>query len=74
MKGAVVLVPFPYTDLSATKMRPAVIMIENESDVVVAFISPENARLPRSRNSSAHPIRPRVHDDGSQDRFNHKTR
>ena len=39
MKGAVVLVPFPYTDLSATKMRPAVIMTENESDVVVAFIS-----------------------------------
>lgn len=40
-KGAVILVPFPFTDLSASKVRPAVIVSENLSgdDVVVAFIS-----------------------------------
>ena len=45
MKGTVVLVPFPYTDFSATKLRPAVVLLDNGPDVVVAFISshiPEN--------------------------------
>ena len=45
MKGAIVLVPFPYTDLSATKMRPALILLENGSDIVVAFIS---SKMPAS--------------------------
>ena len=39
MKGSVVLIPFPFTDLTATKLRPAVVLYENEQDVVVAFIS-----------------------------------
>lgn len=39
MKGSVVLIPFPFTDLTATKLRPAVILYENKQDVVVAFIS-----------------------------------
>ena len=40
-KGKVVLVPFPFTDLSASKVRPAVIVSDNLAgdDVVVAFIS-----------------------------------
>lgn len=50
MKGTVVLVPFPYTDLSATKMRPAVVLHESESDVVVAFIS---SKLPVTQNPAA---------------------
>ena len=39
MKGSVVLVPFPFTDFSATKLRPAIVLYENDSDVVVALIS-----------------------------------
>src|SRR3989344_6689053 len=40
-KGTVVLVPFPYTDLSAQKVRPAVILSRKNTggDVTVAFIS-----------------------------------
>jgi mRNA interferase MazF len=39
MKGKVVLVPFPFTDLTAAKLRPALVIYEGEQDVVVAFIS-----------------------------------
>jgi mRNA interferase MazF len=40
-KGAVILVPFPFTDLSGNKVRPAVIISEKKigSDVVVVFIT-----------------------------------
>lgn len=41
-KGTIVLTPFPFTDLSAIKRRPAVIVSSSEKtgdDVVVAFIS-----------------------------------
>lgn len=39
MKGKIVLVPFPFTDLTAAKLRPALVVYEGEEDVVVAFIS-----------------------------------
>jgi mRNA interferase MazF len=39
LKGKIVLIPFPFTDLTATKLRPALILYEGEKDVVVAFIS-----------------------------------
>ena len=39
MKGKIVLLPFPFTDLTTTKLRPALVIYEGEKDVIVAFIS-----------------------------------
>lgn len=43
-RGDVVLIPFPYTDLSATKTRPALIVSSaaynsHRSDVLLAYVS-----------------------------------
>ena len=40
-RGDVVLVPFPFTDLTTEKLRPAVITSVNpqQTDVIIAFIS-----------------------------------
>jgi len=39
MKGKIVLIPFPFTDLTAAKLRPALAIYEGEKDVLVVFIS-----------------------------------
>ncbi len=39
MKGKIVLIHFPFTDLTDSKLRPALVLHESEHDVVVAFIS-----------------------------------
>ena len=38
-KGDIVVVPFPFTDLSGVKLRPSVVLIESNPDIVVAFIT-----------------------------------
>ena len=43
MRGKIVLIPFPFTDLTSAKLRPALVLYEGERDVVAAFIS---SRLP----------------------------
>ncbi|WP_304062770.1 type II toxin-antitoxin system PemK/MazF family toxin [Pedobacter glucosidilyticus] len=38
-KGDVVLITFPFTDLSGSKFRPAVVLSENSMDYTVCFIT-----------------------------------
>ena len=39
MKGKIVVITFPFTDLTSTKLRPALVLNETEKDVIVVFIS-----------------------------------
>lgn len=38
-KGDLVVVPFPFTDLSSRKRRPACVLLSNGRNVVLAFIT-----------------------------------
>ena len=38
-KGDVILIKFPFTDLSGNKLRPALVLLDSGNDIIVAFIS-----------------------------------
>ena len=38
-KGDIILITFPFTDLSGSKLRPAVILADTNEDVTVTFIT-----------------------------------
>ena len=40
-KGSIILIPFPFTDLKGSKIRPAVVLYKNELDVMICFITSE---------------------------------
>jgi len=49
--GQVVLVPFPFSDLSRTKMRPAVVLADaGRDDWILCQVTSNPWRLARARN------------------------
>jgi len=38
-KGEIILITFPFTDLSGSKLRPALVLAADKEDVTVAFIT-----------------------------------
>ncbi len=49
-KGKIILIPFPFTDLSSSRVRPAVILSDSlvGDDIVVAFISSRKKKLQKT--------------------------
>ena len=39
VKGDILLITFPFTDLSGSKLRPSVVIAETELDITVCFIT-----------------------------------
>jgi len=46
MKGDIVFVRFPYTDLTLAKPRPALVLHEERDEVVIAYISSKMPLMP----------------------------
>jgi mRNA interferase MazF len=42
-KGDIILIPFPFTNLSGRKLRPALVLAVSPADIIVAFITSQTA-------------------------------
>jgi len=40
-KGSVILIPFPFTDLRGSKVRPAIVLCKSDLDVTICFVTSE---------------------------------
>jgi mRNA interferase MazF len=43
-KGDLVLITFPFTDLSGSKLRPAVVLVDTNLDLTVCFVTTQTER------------------------------
>lgn len=64
LKGKFVLVPFPFTNLKATKLRPALVLYEGKEDVVVAFVSSRIDRFDPDTDVKIEPSHPQFRSTG----------
>jgi mRNA interferase MazF len=63
-RGTVVLTPFPFTDLSSAKVRPAVVVSRTDrpaDDVILAFISSVASSRPLPTDLPVDPAHPDAH-------------
>ena len=51
MKGKILLIPFPFTNLTTTKLRLRLILFEGDKNAVAAFIS---SRTQKPKNNRHH--------------------